>query len=50
MPAIVPRFSRTPGEVRSVGPRLGEHNDQIYSDLLGLDAAERDRLRADGVI
>ena len=25
MHAPVPRFSRTPGQVRSVGPRLGQH-------------------------
>jgi formyl-CoA transferase len=50
MPAILPRFSRTPGEVRFVGPRLGEHNDQIYGELLGLDDDERARLHADGII
>jgi formyl-CoA transferase len=50
MPGILPRFSRTPGQVRWVGPRLGEHNDQIYGELLGLDDAERARLHGDGII
>src|SRR5689334_20542572 len=30
MPAVLPRFSRTPGGVRFVGPPLGAHNAQIY--------------------
>jgi formyl-CoA transferase len=50
MPAVLPRFSRTPGEVRFVGPRLGEHNDQIYGGLLGLSHAEQAQLHADGII
>ena len=50
MPNVVPRFSETPGAIRHTGPALGEHNDDVYGDLLGLDQAERDALRADGVI
>ena len=49
-PGIIPRFSRTPGSVRFVGPKLGEHNDAIYGDLLGLPLDEIASLRADGVI
>ena len=50
MPGILPRFSRTPGRVRFVGPRLGEHNDQVYGGLLGMTDAEQATLRSEGVI
>lgn len=40
-----PRLSETPGGVRTAGPALGEHNDEIWGDLLGLPDAERVRLR-----
>jgi len=50
MPNVVPRFSETPGAIRHTGPALGEHNDDVYGDLLGLDEAEREGLRAEGVI
>ena len=50
MPAVLPRFSRTPGGVRFVGPALGEHNAAVYGGLLGLSDAEQTVLRTDGVI
>jgi crotonobetainyl-CoA:carnitine CoA-transferase CaiB-like acyl-CoA transferase len=50
MPAVLPRFSRTPGGVRFVGPSLGEHNAHVYGELLGLSDAERRQLQADGII
>ena len=50
MPGVLPRFSRTPGRVRFVGPALGEHNAQVYGELLGLSNAEQSRLREDGII
>ena len=31
-------------------PRLGEHNDEVYGTLLGLDGAELERLRGNDVI
>jgi formyl-CoA transferase len=33
MTGIVPRFSRTPGRVRDVGPDLGEHTDEVIGEL-----------------
>jgi succinyl-CoA---D-citramalate CoA-transferase len=47
---VVPKLSGTPGRIRHVGPALGEHNDLIYRDLLGLGDGELDSLRAAGVI
>lgn len=37
MAGIVPKFTRTPGDVRFPGPRLGEHTKPVLSELLGLD-------------
>lgn len=48
--APVPRFSAHAGRVDSLGPRLGEHNAEVYRDLLGLTAEEIDGLHADGVL
>lgn len=50
MSGVVPKFSRTPGSVRTVGPELGEHTDAVLSDVLGLDAHAIAELRAAGVV
>ena len=50
MPGVAVKLSETPGEVRRLGPELGEHNREIYEDLVGLEASEIGRLRAAGVI
>ena len=49
MPAVVPRLSDTPGEIRWPGPALGEHTDEVLAEL-GLDAAEIDNLRSKGIV
>lgn len=38
---VFPKLSRTPGKVRSLGPSLGEHNEEVLDGLLGLDDATR---------
>ena len=50
LPGIVPRFSRTPAALAWAGPRMGEHNGEVYGGLLGLAPSEVDDLRARGVI
>jgi formyl-CoA transferase len=49
LPGIVPKLSDTPGETRWIGPRLGEHTDDVLASL-GYDAARIADLRARGVI
>ena len=51
MQNTVPKFSRTPGGVHSAAPtELGQHNDEVYTQLLGYDAARLADLRAAKVI
>jgi crotonobetainyl-CoA:carnitine CoA-transferase CaiB-like acyl-CoA transferase len=48
--APVPRFSSGPARVEHLGPRLGEHNAEVYGELLGLSAGDIDDLHARGVV
>ena len=50
IPNLVPRLSDTPGRVNWLGPALGQHNEEVYKDSLGLSADEISRLQAAGVI
>jgi crotonobetainyl-CoA:carnitine CoA-transferase CaiB-like acyl-CoA transferase len=50
MPGIVPRLTETPGAIRHSGGELGADNLAVYSELLGLGAAELERLAAEGAI
>ena len=50
-PGVVPVLTATPGGVRSAGPaRPGQHNDEIYGELLGLSSNEITELTSRGVL
>jgi crotonobetainyl-CoA:carnitine CoA-transferase CaiB-like acyl-CoA transferase len=46
---VVPRLSGTPGSVRTLAPRLGEHNRPLLKEL-GIEGEAYDALVAQGVI
>ena len=49
LPGIVPKLSRTPGEIRWVGPQLGAHTAEVLSSL-GYDKAAQAALKTQEVI
>ena len=50
MQNVVPKLSLTPGRVRHTGPELGEHNAQVFGEILDLSTAEQEELADNGVI
>ena len=49
MPGIVPKLSVTPGSTEWIGPKLGEHTDEVLAGL-GYDVASIEQLRATSTI
>ncbi len=49
MQNVLFRLSETPGAIKWAGPRLGEHNQEVYEQL-GLDADKLAALAREGVI
>lgn len=50
MQNVVPKLSETPGQIRWVGPELGQHTDQVMHDLLDMRDDEIASLHAAGII
>ena len=50
MQGVIPRLHNHPGRVWRTGPALGQDNDLVYRDYLGLSEEEISKLREDGVI
>ncbi len=49
-PGLTIRMRRTPNRLRTPPPTLGQHNDEIYQDLLGYSAEEQAELEAQGIV
>ena len=50
MQNVAPKLSATPGVIRTPAPGLGQHNDAIYRDLLGMSPERYAQLKAQKVI
>ena len=50
IPAMVPKFSETPGRTDWAGPDVGAFNQAVYRDLLGLSEEEMTSLEARGIL
>jgi formyl-CoA transferase len=50
MQNVAPKLSETPGAVRSPSPALGQHNDEIYLEVLGLSPERYAELKAARVV
>jgi crotonobetainyl-CoA:carnitine CoA-transferase CaiB-like acyl-CoA transferase len=50
IPAMAPKLSVTPGRTDWAGPEIGEFNQEIFGEVLGLTKQEIARLRTKGVI
>ncbi len=49
LPAITPKMSVTPGQTHWLGPKLGQHNDEVLHGL-GFDDAEIAKMRLNKII
>ena len=48
---VVPRFSETPGEIRWAGPeKLGQHTEEVLTELLELSPEQVQKLRDSGIV
>jgi crotonobetainyl-CoA:carnitine CoA-transferase CaiB-like acyl-CoA transferase len=50
MQNVAPRLSATPSSIRTPAPGLGQHNAEVFRDLLGIDAAALAAYQGRGVI
>ncbi|MFP4293528.1 MAG: CaiB/BaiF CoA transferase family protein [Cyclobacteriaceae bacterium] len=49
MQNVVPKLSATPGSIRTPAPGLGQHNEEVYKNLLGLSDAQVAEMKEKGI-
>ena len=47
---IVIKLSETPGSIKTPVPKIGQHNKEIYGELLDYDDNELSQLKEEGII
>ncbi|CAG8607579.1 6105_t:CDS:2 [Paraglomus brasilianum] len=50
IPAIPPKLEETPGESNWAGPDLGQHNREIFMDMLGLSSQQVKQYQKAGIV
>ena len=50
MQNVAPKLSETPGAIRRPSPAMGQHNEEVYRDLLALSAERYAQLKAGKVV
>jgi crotonobetainyl-CoA:carnitine CoA-transferase CaiB-like acyl-CoA transferase len=50
LPGLPWQFSATPADALRPAPTLGQHNEKVFKELLGLEPTDLARLQAEGTI
>jgi crotonobetainyl-CoA:carnitine CoA-transferase CaiB-like acyl-CoA transferase len=50
IPSVLPKLSETPGGTDWIGPKLGEHNNEVFGDWLGMTTTEIQELTDEEII
>jgi formyl-CoA transferase len=50
MQNVAPKLSKTPGNIRRPGPELGQHNEEIYGNVLEMSPEQMAELTEKGII
>jgi len=50
LPGVPAQLSKTPGQVRASAPELGQHTEEVLTEVAGYTWEELEQLRDDGVI
>ncbi len=50
MQNVVPKLSKTPGRIQRPDPALGQHNEEVFKELLGFDDARIKELTDAGIV
>jgi formyl-CoA transferase len=50
MQNVAPKLSETPGSIRTPSPQLGQHNDEVFLNLLGMERERYESLKSRKVI